>query len=243
MFTKTRFLRNATMLTTTCALTNIAICTIGMSLYCVSAIEIPQPHPDLVHDIASQPTPNLHRFMPTIVPTMGFVESRNASCPICPSVGEDNQDNGIFAKIFNRVQDIFGENNIFSKLINVLFKAFQVQRNDFLINLLDDVKIPVDIVLPTLFNASSQFVSIADTIRRDETSSDANTTEFEKSLLSSVADFSASNMESVSTLIDLMIAEWSSRDTISVTSLSCGLVLINSFISNNVLPNIASIAD
>jgi hypothetical protein len=216
------------------SLTNMVIVTFGLSLVCVSAIETPQPHPDLVHDLESHSTPNLRRFLSNVV-SSGETSAGSIppSCPVCTPVAENNQ-----------------QGNIVSKVMNGLYKAFQGNQNGGIFNVLDDVVVPVEMILPILLNASDQFVSVADKIRQDNfiyvnntITSDTNTTESELSFRSSMSDFSASNMESVSTLLDVMIAELSSRDTIRLTSLSCGLVLMSGFINNNVMPNIASIAD
>jgi hypothetical protein len=220
----------------------------------VAAMELPHPHPDLVRrsELESQTsTTSLQSFMKSVAPpstTLALLEA----CPVCRSLEEIEQDQTFLERLIGQVtQFLFGNGSIFSKLMNGLLRVFQQSNEDFFIRLADDMEIPVDTLLPQFVTVASQLASMADKIRTENsntvqsatTSNTAATTPSEYQYLSSMTELSASSMEAVSTLLDLMITDMSNRETVNLNRYSCNLVLITDFVNSNVMPNIASVVD
>ena len=135
--------------------------------------------------------------------------------------------------ILGRVTGFFSDNSsLFGRLINGIFNRRQE----------DDPKYPVPTatILPLLSNYSTKFKSLAALIRK-ESVNDAALSKTPDAIRM-MYNISATNMESVATVLDPMLEQLRQHETIDIRTISCNIMQILTVLRDVTVPTIQSTA-
>jgi hypothetical protein len=124
--------------------------------------------------------------------------------------------------------------NLFDRLMNVIHH----KKND------SDQRymVPTKIVLQLLSKYSTKLKSLA-TMLRNETIHNTAMDNTTLDVISLLFELSAENMESVTTVLDPFLHELSQYETMNVSTISCSLLHLTSYIQDETFPNIVSILE
>ena len=137
---------------------------------------------------------------------------------------------GFLGRLFDRFTSFVGRwtNDFFQQLWN----RHQQRQRQYMI--------PTETIVPLLSKSSGTIQSLVDMLRQlseDDNDNDASSSE----LVQMLYDRSAENMESVITVLDVIITDMAQREKIDFRTLACEMTNITTLLSDVILPNIESV--